>query len=86
MHARLMSSKPCKRPWRRGFQLDTLLLIPERAAASVDEHERIVAALRRHDVDGAAEQLRQNIENARSAMLARLPSLGIGTSRTGLDL
>ena len=68
---------------RRGFQLDTLLLIPERAAASVDEHERIVAALRRQDVDGAAEQLRQNIENARTAMLARLPSLGIGTSLTG---
>jgi DNA-binding GntR family transcriptional regulator len=62
---------------RRSFQLDTLLLIPERAAASVQEHRQIVEALRQGDVDSAAEHLRRNIENARQAILARLPSLGI---------
>ena len=65
---------------RRSFQLDTLLLIPERAAASVQEHRLMVNALERGDVDGAAEHLRINIENARDAMLVRLPSLGIPAS------
>ena len=63
---------------RRGFQLDTLLLIPDRAAASVDEHEAIVQALSRGNVDEAASQVRINIENARNAMLARLPAIGVG--------
>ena len=67
---------------RRSFQLDTLLLIPERAAASVREHQHIVDALKNGDVDSAAEHLRRNIENARQAILARLPSIGIEAMRT----
>jgi DNA-binding GntR family transcriptional regulator len=70
---------------RRSFQLDTLLLIPERAAASVEEHRRLVEALERGDVDGAAHELRTNIQNARDAMLARLPSLGITVSPRPTD-
>lgn len=63
---------------RRSFQLDTLLMIPERAAASVAEHQRIVDALKRGEVSVAENQLRENIDNARAAMLARLPALGVG--------
>ena len=61
---------------RRSFALDTLLMIPERAAASVREHRLVADALARGDVEAAAEEMRANIANAREAMLARLPSLG----------
>jgi len=63
---------------RRSFPLDTLLMIPERAAASVAEHQTIVAALRHNDIAAAEQVLRTNIENARTAMLARLPVLRAG--------
>jgi DNA-binding GntR family transcriptional regulator len=63
---------------RRSFQLDTLLMIPERAAASVSEHEIIVQALKARDVVAAERQMQANIANARNAMLARLPALGVG--------
>lgn len=60
----------------RSFQLDTLLLLPERAVASYEEHRAIFEALKKGDGETAAEMMRQNIENARNAMLARLPALG----------
>ena len=63
---------------RRSFQLDTLLMIPERAATSVDEHQSILDALRQNRVQDAENQMRENIHNARDAMLARLPALGLG--------
>ena len=65
---------------RRSFQLDTLLMIPERAAASVDEHQSILDALSHNQVQDAENQIRANIHNARDAMLARLPALGISRS------
>ena len=64
---------------RRSFPLDTLLMIPERAAASVREHRLIADALGRGDVEAAAEEMRTNIANARDAMLARLPSMGVNS-------
>jgi DNA-binding GntR family transcriptional regulator len=63
---------------RRSFPLDTLLMIPERAAASVAEHQVIVTALRNNDIAAAEQEMRTNIENARAAMLARLPALVVG--------
>jgi DNA-binding GntR family transcriptional regulator len=69
---------------RRSFQLDTLLMIPERAGASVSEHQRIVAALRRHDIAAAEREMQLNIVNAREAMLARLPALGVTAASPGL--
>lgn len=60
----------------RSFQLDTLLFLPERAIASYEEHRAIFAALQEGNGVAAAEAMRQNIENAREAMLARLPALG----------
>jgi DNA-binding GntR family transcriptional regulator len=63
---------------RRSFPLDTLLMIPERAAASVAEHQLIIAALRNKDLAAAEQEMRTNIENAREAMLARLPALVAG--------
>ncbi len=65
---------------RRSFQLDTLLMIPERAAASVDEHQMIVDALKNNNVLDAERKMRANIDNARDAMLARLPALGVDRS------
>lgn len=62
---------------RRSFPLDTLLMIPERAAASVEEHALIVEALRHKDTFTAEREMRTNIENARQAMLARLPALRV---------
>ena len=63
---------------RRSFQLDTLLMIPERAAASVQEHREIYRALLLGDQERASHLMRQNIENAREAMLSRLPALAGG--------
>lgn len=60
----------------RSFQLDTLLLLPERAAASYKEHCAVFEALSAGDGAMAAQGMRQNIENAHKAMLARLPALG----------
>lgn len=64
------------RVWR-SFQLDTLLLMPERAAASVHEHQVLIDALTQGEVEEAARQIKLNIEHAREAMLAHLPNLGI---------
>jgi DNA-binding GntR family transcriptional regulator len=64
---------------RRSFQLDTLVVMPERAKDSVLEHQTIYEALCRHDREAAAHAVTQNIENARAAMLAHLPALGINS-------
>ena len=60
---------------RRSFQLDTLLMLPERATDSVEEHKVILTALKNRDGEKAANGMRVNIENARKAIFARLPTL-----------
>ena len=60
---------------RQSFQLDTLLMLPERAADSVAEHEAILQPLVQGDLGTAARKMRKNIENARDAMLMHLPRL-----------
>ena len=62
---------------RRSFQLDTLLLMPERAEDSWKEHKAVFEAIQSGDGFQAGELLRNNIENSRNAMLSRLPSLGV---------
>lgn len=66
---------------KRSFQLDTLLLLPEQAVAAYDEHYAILEALKAGDGRAAAEGMRENIENAHKAMLARLPALGKHNNR-----
>ena len=60
---------------RRSFQLDTLLIMSDRAVPSVHEHEAILEAVSRRHAREAARLVKRNIENARAAMLVRLPSL-----------
>lgn len=66
---------------KRSFHLDTLLLLPDRAVDSHNEHRAICEALRQGQAEQAADLMRTNIQNARAAMLQRLPSLG----RAGKD-
>jgi DNA-binding GntR family transcriptional regulator len=58
---------------RRSFQLDTLLLMPERAAAALSEHQAILDAIIRGDGEEAAVLMSTNIESTRSAMMAHFP-------------
>lgn len=60
---------------RRSFRMDTLLMIPERAEASVKEHRAIYEALQAGQPDEAMRLMRENIVNAKAAMFERLPAL-----------
>lgn len=66
---------------KRSFLLDTLLLLPDQATAAYEEHCAILEALKAGDERAAAARMRENIENAHKAMLARLPTLGKRSDR-----
>ncbi|HZQ09625.1 MAG TPA: GntR family transcriptional regulator [Anaerolineae bacterium] len=63
---------------RRSFQLDTLLMMPERASVTLVEHEAIVEALENGNIEQAQLKMKAHIEHGRDTMMARLPTVGIG--------
>lgn len=63
-----------KKVWR-AFQYDTLLMIPDRAKCTLDEHQAVVDAIRQGDEATAVKEMRSHIEEARKAIVNRLPGV-----------
>lgn len=59
----------------RAFQYDTLLMIPDRAECTLDEHQAVVDAIQRGDEATAVKEMRSHIEEARKAIVNRLPRM-----------